>query len=95
MTTPPVPPDGRASRWVGHRERRREEITGTAIEVLDREGPDAPVESIARACGVTRQVLYRQFENRHDLDVAIADRVVSMLLEHVIARMTADHGIEA
>lgn len=95
MTTPPGPPDGRASRWVGHRERRREEITQTAIEVLDREGPDAPVESIARACGVTRQVLYRQFENRHDLDVAIADRVVSMLLEHVIARMTADHGIEA
>lgn len=95
MATPPSASDGRASRWAGHRERRREEIATTAVQVIDREGADAPVESIARACGVTRQVLYRQFENRHDLDVAVADRVVSMLLEHVIVRMTADDGIEA
>ncbi len=63
--------------------------------VYDAEGADAPVESIARACGVTRQVLYRQFDHRHDLDVAVADRIVSMLLDHVIVRMTTDDGVEA
>jgi AcrR family transcriptional regulator len=94
-TSSSTPLDGRASRWAGHRERRRAEIVERAVEVIDREGADAPVESIARACGVTRQVLYRQFDGRHDLDTAVADRVVSMLLEHVIVRMTADDGIEA
>ena len=87
--------DGRASRWEGHRERRREEIVERAVAVIDSEGADAPVESIARACGVTRQVLYRQFDHRHDLDVAVADRIVSMLLDHVIVRMTTDDGVEA
>lgn len=87
--------DGRASRWAGHRERRREEIVERAVAVIDSEGADAPVESIARACGVTRQVLYRQFDHRHDLDVAVADRIVSMLLDHVIVRMTTDDGVEA
>jgi AcrR family transcriptional regulator len=87
--------DGRAARWAGHRERRREEIVEKAVAVIDAEGADAPVESIARACGVTRQVLYRQFAHRHDLDTAIADRVVSMLLDHVIVRMTTDDGVEA
>lgn len=94
MATSPAP-DGRASRWAGHRDRRRAEIVETAIAVIDAEGADAPVESIARACGVTRQVLYRQFDGRHDLDTAVADHVVSMLLDHVIVRMTADDGIEA
>lgn len=65
------------------------------MQVIDVEGADAPVESIARACGVTRQVLYRQFDHRQDLDTAVADRVVSLMLDHVIVRMTADDGIEA
>jgi AcrR family transcriptional regulator len=95
MATSTPAPDGRAVRWQGHRDRRRAEIVERAVEVIDREGAAAPVESIARACGVTRQVLYRQFDGRLDLDTAVADRVVSLLLDQVIVRMTADDGIEA
>lgn len=55
-----------------------------AIAVIDADGPAPSVERIARAAGVTRQVLYRQFDDRDDLDAAVADAVAAQLLEHLL-----------
>lgn len=77
--------DGRSTRWAGHRERRRAEFVDAALSVISSEGPSASVEQIAAAAGVTRQVLYRQFSGRADLDQAIVARAASLVYEKVMA----------
>jgi AcrR family transcriptional regulator len=73
--------DGRATRWAGHRDQRRAAFVAAALDVIERVGPGATVDQIAGELAVTRQALYRQFEDRADLDAAIAvaaaDRLVS------------------
>lgn len=100
MTTPEesdalARPDGRATRWSGHRERRRQAIIDTAIEVIDAVGPHFRLDDIAQAAGVTRQVLYRQFDDREDLDGAITDRVALMVQSHLAAHLDTESGTRA
>lgn len=95
MSDPALPTsDGRSLRWEGHREKRRAELVHIALSVIDREGPGATVEQIAESARVSRQVLYRQFDDRVDLDTAIAEAVATMLLEHLSERSDASKGIE-
>lgn len=77
--------DGRSTRWAGHRDRRREEFVDAAVTVIESVGPSASVEQIASAAGVTRQVLYRQFSGRADLDAAIVGRAAALVYENVMA----------
>jgi AcrR family transcriptional regulator len=72
--------DGRATRWAGHREQRRVEFVEAALAVIGREGPGATVDAIAGERGVSRQALYRQFDDRADLDRAIAQRAADDLV---------------
>ena len=72
--------DGRAARWAGHREQRRAEFVEAALAVIEREGPGATVDAIAGERGVSRQALYRQFDDRADLDRAIAQRAADDLV---------------
>lgn len=85
--------DGRAARWAGHRDRRRAELVGAAVEVIDAVGPTASVEQIAAAAGVTRQVLYRQFDGRTDLDEAIVEHAAALVYEQVMAALADDDEI--
>jgi AcrR family transcriptional regulator len=77
-------PDGRATRWAGHREQRRREMVEVAVRVIERDGPAASVDQIAAEIGVGRQVLYRQFDDRADLDGAIAERGIELLLDDLL-----------
>ena len=72
--------DGRATRWLGHREQRRAEFVDAALTVIRREGPAATVDAIAAERGVSRQALYRQFADRADLDRAVAQRAADDLV---------------
>ncbi len=79
--------DGRALRWAGHREQRRAAFVAAALDVIERVGPAATVDQIAGELEVTRQALYRQFDDRADLDnaiaVAAADQLVDAVLPHL------------
>ncbi|MCW2500260.1 MAG: hypothetical protein JWN87_1936 [Frankiales bacterium] len=79
--------DGRTTRWAGHREQRRRAFVEAALAVIAREGPTATVDQISAELAVTRQALYRQFDDRADLDRAIAqaaaDQLVTALLPHL------------
>ena len=79
--------DGRTSRWEGHREQRRADFVESALLVIAREGPVATVDQIAAEQGVTRQALYRQFDDRADLDRAIALRAADLLLEALLPQL--------
>lgn len=87
--------DGRAARWAGHRDRRRAEFVDAAVRAIERVGPSATVDQIAAEAGVSRQVLYRQFADRDDLDRAIADHAAGLLVAHLTPRLAVDAGLPA
>jgi AcrR family transcriptional regulator len=71
--------DGRAARWSGQREKRREEFVEAALEAIARYGPQASTEQVADHVGVTRTKLYRYFDGAADLHHSIARRASDML----------------
>lgn len=72
--------DGRATRWAAHNDAQRERIITAAISLYD-EGNTAPsLQEIGERAGLARSVLYRQFEDRHDLELAVERYVLKDLL---------------
>ncbi|MFF0147922.1 TetR family transcriptional regulator [Amycolatopsis sulphurea] len=75
----PPPPDGRAARWAGQRERRRQEFVDAGLRAIARYGPEASTEQIADAAGVARTRVYKHFTDAADLQQAIARRAAEMI----------------
>lgn len=83
---PPVddgaaPVDGRASRWTGQQQRRREQFVDAALEAIAEHGAEVSTEQIAARAGVARTRLYRHFAGAQELNQAIAARAEQMILE--------------
>ncbi|WP_290053782.1 TetR/AcrR family transcriptional regulator [Amycolatopsis solani] len=78
-TDRPRPPDGRAVRWAGQRERRRGEFVEAGLRAITRYGPEVSTEQIADEAGVARTRLYRHFDGAADLQHAIAGRVAELI----------------
>lgn len=79
--------DGRTARWAGHRDQRRAQFVEAAIAVIEQEGPVVSVDRIAAEAGVGRQSLYRQFQDRADLDRAVADRAADLLIDDLVPHL--------
>lgn len=71
--------DGRAARWSGQRNKRRDEFVVAALEAIAEYGPQASTEQVADHAGVTRTKLYRYFDGATDLHQSIARRASEML----------------
>jgi AcrR family transcriptional regulator len=65
------------------REERRAEMVQAAINAVHVHGPGVSVAEIAAAAGVTKPVLYRHFADRADLQRAVGQRAVQMLVERM------------
>ena len=78
-TDTPRPPDGRAVRWAGQRDRRRREFVEAGLRAIARYGPEVSTEQIADEAGVARTRLYRHFDGAADLQHAIAVRVAELI----------------
>ncbi|MEL5953479.1 TetR/AcrR family transcriptional regulator [Streptomyces sp. CLV115] len=76
-----VPPD--RNRRADAR-RSKAAILDAAVRILDVQ-PDAGMEAIATAAGVTRQTVYAHFRSRQQLLLAIVDRIT----EETVAAMDA------
>ncbi|MDO5496032.1 MAG: TetR/AcrR family transcriptional regulator [bacterium] len=77
--TPPADgasPDGRALRWVEHRERRRDELVREIRRIVHEHGPDLSMEEIATRLGTSKSILYRYFTDKTALQVAVGDYVL-------------------
>jgi AcrR family transcriptional regulator len=86
--------DGRTLRWAGHRDQRRAEFVDSALLVIARDGPGATVDAISAERGVSRQALYRQFDDRSDLDRAIAQRAADDLMSALLPRLDLSGDVE-
>lgn len=74
-----APPDGRAARWAGQRERRREEFVNAVLALVDADGPEVTTAQVTERLGLSRTKVYRYFTDAEELHRAVAARVETML----------------
>jgi AcrR family transcriptional regulator len=85
--SPPEPPAGRPSgrrdRWAEHREQRRQELIGAAVQALLRHGPQVDMDQVAATAGVTKPVLYRYFADKSQLWLAVSEVVAARVVDAI------------
>jgi AcrR family transcriptional regulator len=69
--------DGRSTRWDPHRRERRTTIITAAIRAIEAHGPDALTGQIAELAGVPRTHVYRHFDGKQALDLAVSRHVAN------------------
>src|SRR5579859_4406955 len=77
--------DGRSTRWDPHRRERRLAIINAAIAAIEEHGPDALTGQIAERAGVPRTHVYRHFEGKQALDLAVSRHVAMQIGEQIRA----------
>ncbi len=69
------PRDGRSTRWDPHRRERRQLIIDAAIAAIEQHGPDVLTAQIAEQAGVPRTHVYRHFDGKRALDLAVSAHI--------------------
>ncbi|MFD3595728.1 TetR/AcrR family transcriptional regulator [Nocardia sp. NPDC058640] len=82
--------DGRATRWHGHKERRRAEMIDAAIEVIEEHGLEISVQLIAEHLSLPRPVVYRHVGGRAELDALSRQRILELLLAELLPALQSD-----
>ncbi len=85
--------DGRKRRWQEHNAARRQAVIDAAIVVLSRDaepGEEVSVQQIADEASVHRTVLYRYFEDRTDLDLAIQREICTRVAADLLGTITLE-----
>ncbi|MEY9892195.1 AcrR family transcriptional regulator [Catenulispora sp. MAP12-49] len=68
-------------------------LTAAAKELFDEQGPDVPLDEVARRAGVGNATLYRYFPTRADLMVGVyADEVADLCMDGAALLMAAAPG---
>jgi AcrR family transcriptional regulator len=65
---------------LAERSARREELLDAADRIVQRDGPDVSMASIAAEAGITKPILYRHFGDKSGLYAALAERHTDRLL---------------
>jgi AcrR family transcriptional regulator len=71
-------------------ERNREALLAAARDLFDRQGPDVPLDEIARTAGVANATLYRHFPTRTELIIAVYSSEVRELNDLAKRLLQAD-----
>jgi AcrR family transcriptional regulator len=79
------PRDGRSTRWDRHRRERRMRIIDAAIAAIEEYGPDALTAQIAEKAGVPRTHVYRHFDGKPALDLAVSAHVANQIGQQIRA----------
>jgi AcrR family transcriptional regulator len=74
---------GRKARWARHREQRREELIQAAIDAVLHYGPEVDMDQVAAAAGVSKPVLYRYFDDKAQLWVAVSEHISAIVVDAV------------
>src|SRR5659263_393803 len=69
-------PDGRTTRWDGHRSQRLLEMVRQIRRVVHEHGPDISMEEIATRLGTSKSILYRYFRDKTALQVALGEYIL-------------------
>lgn len=77
--------DGRSTRWDPHRRERRLAIIQAAVSAIEEFGPDALTGQIAEKAGVPRTHVYRHFDGKQALDLAVSRHIGNEIGERIRA----------
>jgi len=80
--------DGRSTRWAAHNDAQRERIIAAAIALYDEGNVEASLQEIGARAGLSRSVIYRQFEDRGDLQRAVQQQILDGLLSRISEALT-------
>jgi AcrR family transcriptional regulator len=69
--------DGRSTRWDDHRAARRRELVNAVRKAVHRNGPGVSMDEIAAAAGTSKSIMYRYFEDKAGLRLAVSSAVVA------------------
>lgn len=75
---------GRPPRSAQERARHRARLLDAAMEAIRRHGPDASLADMAEAAGMSKPILYREFDDKQGVADAIAVELASRLEKQVI-----------
>jgi AcrR family transcriptional regulator len=81
--------DGRSTRWDPHRRERRLAIITSAIAAIEEHGPDVLTAQIAEQANVPRTHVYRHFEDKAALDLAVSTYAASQIGQQVRAGLAS------
>lgn len=81
--------DGRSTRWDPHRRERRLAIINAAIAAIEEYGPDALTAQIAEKAGVPRTHVYRHFDGKPALDLAVSTHVANQIAQSIRAGLAS------
>jgi AcrR family transcriptional regulator len=81
--------DGRSTRWDPHRRERRLSIINAAIEAIEEHGPDVLTAQIADRAGVPRTHVYRHFDGKPALDLAVSTHVANQIATSIRAGLSS------
>lgn len=84
--------DGRSTRWVAHREKRRALLLARARDVLSSSGHEVAMDELASAMGTSKSILYRYFDDRGGLREALAQEVRQELTTRLVAEDLSGWG---
>jgi AcrR family transcriptional regulator len=82
--------DGRSTRWDQHRQDRRTAIITAAVAAIEEYGPDALTGQIAERAGVPRTHVYRHFEDKQTLDLAVSAHIGRQMAEEIRAGLATE-----
>ncbi|MFB8008836.1 TetR/AcrR family transcriptional regulator [Nocardia sp. NPDC056000] len=79
-------------RWSEHNSTRQTLILQAAVELIEEHesGAEISIQQIAERAGLARSVLYRQFDNREDLDARIREFIRQRAIEQFESAMVLD-----
>jgi AcrR family transcriptional regulator len=75
--------DGRSTRWDPHRRERRLSIITAAIAAIEEHGPDVLTAQIAEEARVPRTHVYRHFDGKPALDLAVSTHVANQIGQRI------------
>lgn len=84
--------DGRSTRWVEHRARRRRELVEDTLRAIRLHGPTVGMDEIAAVAATSKSVIYRHFTDRRGLYGAVVEATMDYILHNVRSAMADAHS---
>ncbi len=84
------------ARWDKHNSERRTKILDAAVELIEESaaGVEVSVKDIADRAGLARSVVYRQFEDKDDLDAQVRTFVISRFMDNFESALVLEGRID-
>ncbi|MFN2494924.1 MAG: TetR family transcriptional regulator [Pseudonocardiaceae bacterium] len=83
------PRQDRSGRREEHRAQRRAALVRAAMAAIRKHGPDVAMEHIAAEAGISKPILYRYFQDKADLYMAVSEQATQVMRTALLSGLGA------